>query len=87
MSRSIAFSLLFSAVSSGWAQTITGSITGTIADPAGAVIPEATVQAKNVNTNITTQAKTSSAGVYNLLFLPVGTYTISAQATGFKMAP
>ena len=86
MSRSIAFSILFSAVSSGWAQTITGSITGTITDPAGAVMPEATVAARNVDTNITTQAKTSSAGVYNLLFLPVGTYTISVQASGFKTA-
>src|SRR5947207_12963602 len=87
MFRSIALVIvLFLALSPGWAQTITGSITGTVTDPAGAVIPNATVTAKNVNTNITTEAKTTAAGVYNLLFLPVGSYTLSVQATGFKMA-
>ncbi|HTM49619.1 MAG TPA: carboxypeptidase regulatory-like domain-containing protein, partial [Bryobacteraceae bacterium] len=68
----------------GRAQTVTGSITGTVTDPAGAVVPNATVTAKNVDTNIATETKTSSAGVYNLLFLPVGRYTISVQAPGFK---
>src|SRR5207237_5951391 len=48
--------------------------------------PNATVTAKNVDTNITTEAKTNSSGVYNLLFLPVGSYTITVQATGFKTA-
>src|SRR5437660_1019387 len=67
-------------------QTITGSITGTITDPAGALVPNATVTARNVETNISTETKTNAAGVFNLLFLPVGTYTISVQASGFKTA-
>src|SRR5215212_2990430 len=87
MSKSIVLVSLFVAtISSGWSQTITGSITGTVTDPAGAVVPNATVTARNVNTNITTETRTSSAGTYNLLFLPVGAYTISVQATGFKTA-
>jgi hypothetical protein len=84
-SISLLIVLLF-ALSPARAQTITGSITGTITDPAGAVVPNATVIAKNVDTNITTEAKTNAAGVYNLLFLPVGSYTISVQAPGFKTA-
>src|SRR5262245_28283454 len=87
MFRSICvLSLLLFAFSPVRAQTITGSITGTITDPASEVGPNATVTAKNVSTNITTEAKTNAAGVYNLLFLPVGVYTISVQAPGFKTA-
>src|SRR5437588_9226974 len=87
MFRSIVLvTVLLFTLSPAWAQTITGSITGTVTDQAGGVVPNATVTAKNVNTNITTETKTNSAGVYNLLFLPVGSYSISAQATGFKTA-
>src|SRR5262249_31777605 len=69
-----------------YAQTVTGSVTGTVTDPAGGVIPNATVTARNVDTNISTETTTNTAGVYNLPFLPVGTYTISVQATGFKVS-
>src|SRR4051812_43676433 len=87
MSKSIVLASLFlAAIPSGWSQTITGSITGTVTDPAGAVVPNATVTAKNINTNLTSEAKTNSAGVYNILFLPVGPYSVTVQATGFKTA-
>jgi len=79
-------SFLLFTLSPGWGQTITGSVTGTVTDPAGGVVPNANVTARNVNTNISTETKTNTAGVYNLLFLPVGTYTISVKATGFKSA-
>lgn len=68
------------------AQTITGTITGTVADPSGAVIPDARVSATNIATNITNEVATNSAGVYNLLFLPVGEYNLSVTAKGFKKA-
>lgn len=68
------------------AQTITGTITGTVTDPSGASVPNAKVAAKNAATNITTEATTNEAGVYNLLFLPIGEYSVSVTASGFKKA-
>lgn len=70
----------------GNAQTITGAITGTVSDQTGAVVPNAKVTATNVATNVSTTAVTNDAGIYNLLFLPVGQYRISTEASGFKLA-
>src|SRR6185312_13834263 len=68
------------------AQTITGSITGIVTDPTKAVVANVSVLATNAATNLTYQTTTNDAGVYNLLFLPVGQYTVSATAQGFKKA-
>jgi len=68
------------------AQTITGSITGTVTDPSGAVVANVKVVGTNVGTNLTFSATTNEAGVFNLVFLPVGRYTVSAEAAGFKKA-
>lgn len=66
------------------AQTITGSITGTATDPSGAVVANVKVIATNTGTNLTYPVTTTDAGVYNLVFLPIGQYTVSAEAIGFK---
>src|SRR3954447_26233238 len=68
------------------AQTITGTFTGSLTDPTGAVIPNVKVTATNTGTNLATSATTNRYGVYNLLFLPVGSYELTAEATGFKKA-
>ena len=68
------------------AQTITASITGTVTDPSGSVVPNAKVTATNTATNVTFDALTNQAGVYNLLFLPIGNYSLSVSSTGFKKA-
>ena len=68
------------------AQTVTGAITGTVTDPTGAVVPNVRIVASNTATNLTYSTTANEAGVYNLLFLPLGNYTISAEATGFKRA-
>jgi hypothetical protein len=65
-------------------QTITGAITGTITDASGSVVPNIKVTATNVGTNLAYEATTTDAGVYNLLFLPVGDYSLGIVATGFK---
>jgi len=67
-----------------FAQTITGSITGTVTDATGALAPNVKVTGTNQGTNVTFTATTNEAGGYNLLFLPVGSYTITAEASGFK---
>jgi Carboxypeptidase regulatory-like domain/TonB dependent receptor-like, beta-barrel len=67
-------------------QTVTGSITGLVTDPSGAVVAGATVAAQNIATGVTTTAQTNGAGAYTIRFLPVGQYTVSVQAKGFATA-
>src|SRR5438270_12190932 len=66
------------------AQTITASITGTVTDPSGAIVPNVKVVATNSATNIANTATTNESGVYNILFLPAGQYNVAAEAQGFK---
>ncbi|HEU5452234.1 MAG TPA: TonB-dependent receptor [Terriglobales bacterium] len=65
------------------AQPGTGSLAGTIKDPSGAVVSNATVTATNVNTHLTRTAATSGTGGYNFTALPPGTYEVQATAQGF----
>ncbi len=67
----------------GFAQTITGSVTGIVTDPTGAVVPNATVAATNVDTGVTVTETTNSAGIYNIRFLQIGKYNITTKASGF----
>src|SRR5262249_53556381 len=68
------------------AQQFYGTITGTVTDPTGAVVANATVKVTNVNTNITVLSKTNGAGVYVANSLIVGTYRVQVEASGFKKA-
>src|SRR5437762_14166845 len=78
----VMFLILLSATA--WAQSDRGTITGTVADATGAVIPGVAVEAKNTGTGTTYQAGTSETGNFTLPQLPVGTYEISASLPGFK---
>jgi Carboxypeptidase regulatory-like domain len=80
--KSAVLAVLFTSVLS--AQTITGSITGVVTDPSSSVIPNVKIVATNTGTNLAYPTTTNEAGVYNLVFLPVGRYTVSASAQGFK---
>ena len=66
------------------AQTITGSIRGSVTDASGAVVSKATVVATDNATGVKTTTKSDASGVYNFQFLPIGTYTVTATAQGFK---
>jgi hypothetical protein len=68
------------------AQTITGSIRGTVTDPSGAVIAGASVTATNVSTAVNTTTQTNKDGDYNIQFLPTGTYIVTVTASGFTKA-
>jgi Carboxypeptidase regulatory-like domain len=63
---------------------VTASISGTVTDSSGAVVPGATVIATNVETSITTTQTTNGQGFYSFQSLALGTYTIDVQKTGFK---
>ena len=66
------------------AQSDRGTITGTISDPAGAVVAGAPVEIKNVQTGAVYQAASSATGNYTISQLPAGQYEISATVQGFK---
>ncbi len=77
----------FSAPHKVHAQDFRASITGEVSDPTGAVIPNATVTALNVETHVSYAAKTDSRGLYSVLYILPGTYTVTVTANGFqKMA-
>jgi len=61
-----------------------GTITGVISDPAGAVVANAPVEARNTATGVVESAATSATGNYVLSDLPAGTYDINMSVPGFK---
>src|SRR5215469_6887336 len=67
-----------------FAQSDRGTITGTIVDPAGAVIASATIEARNTATGVSYQTASTATGNYTIAQLPVGTYDVSAAVPGFK---
>ncbi len=79
----VAVILLFGAALA-WA-AITGSISGVVSDPSGAVVGGATVTATETQTGVRTEISTDSKGFYNFPALPIGTYTVEVRAAGFKV--
>src|SRR5205809_5952829 len=75
--------LLFFALCA-FAQTDRGTLTGTVSDPSGAVIPGASIEARNVQTGAVYQAGSSETGNYTLAQLPAGTYEVSVNLPGFR---
>src|SRR5438046_2605267 len=67
-----------------FAQTDRGTITGTVSDTTGAVIPGVAIEAKNVQTGAVYQAGSSETGNFTLAQLPAGTYELSAALPGFR---
>src|ERR671924_1133668 len=74
---------LFLFVSFAFGQTVQGVITGTVTDPTGAVVPNATVTITNVGTNISQSTTTGSDGSYRFPLVPPGTYTVEIKAANF----
>jgi outer membrane receptor protein involved in Fe transport len=75
--------LLLSAVALH-AQTFRGGINGTVTDQSGAVVTGAAVQATNNGTGVSLSTVSSSGGEFLFQDLPLGTYTVSVTASGFK---
>jgi hypothetical protein len=65
-------------------QTTFATIFGNVTDSSGAVVPDVIVRAINVETNVQTETKSNSAGVYTIPQLKEGKYKVLAQAAGFK---
>ncbi|MEO5922710.1 MAG: TonB-dependent receptor [Bryobacteraceae bacterium] len=67
-----------------FAQADRGTITGTVVDPAGAVVANATIQIRNLGTAAFYPSATSGTGNYTVAQLPAGNYELQVIATGFK---
>jgi hypothetical protein len=67
-----------------FAQTDRATITGTVSDPVGAVVPNAAVEARNIDTGAVYTAATSGTGNYTLAEIPTGNYELSVTVMGFK---
>jgi hypothetical protein len=75
--------LLFSVAASLGAQTFRGAINGAVADPSGAVVPNAQVQLTEIATSVIHDTVTTSDGQFSVQDLPLGAYEVTVAASGF----
>ena len=80
----VVFLWLVGAAVTGLAQVDTGTVVGTIKDASGAVVPNATATATNLDTGIKTAVKSASDGNYVITPVKIGRYSVSAEAAGFR---
>ncbi|HET9129892.1 MAG TPA: carboxypeptidase-like regulatory domain-containing protein, partial [Terriglobia bacterium] len=78
----ILVSLLFSIPS--FSQSSNGTVSGSVNDPSGAIVPGVTITATNNATGVTSTAISNEAGVYNISGLLPGVYKVSSSLTGFR---
>src|SRR5262245_58705318 len=76
--------LAFTIVASLSAQETRGTILGRVTDSTGSIVPNAIVRATNAATGVAAEGKSNAAGNYTLPYLLPGTYTLTAELTGFK---
>ena len=75
---------MFFGVGIALAQVTTATISGTVSDSTGAVVPGAVVTVRNVETGITRTVSTDSAGRYRAPRLGMGDYAVTAESAGFQ---
>src|SRR5215470_6030078 len=75
---------LYANVAFGQVQSNAADIQGTVKDTQGAVVPNATVTARNPNTNVSRSATTNDQGFYRIVNIPPGDYEITGEAPNFK---
>jgi len=68
----------------GWAQSLRGSLSGTVADPSGAMMPNVSLTLTNIDTGFTATATTGPDGLYSFPNLQAGNYELKATASGFR---
>lgn len=67
-----------------FAQSATGTLTGTVTDPKGLAIDGASVVVKNTDTGIETPVTTNSSGIYYAPYLQPGNYEVTTSKDGFQ---
>src|SRR6266705_3642929 len=76
--------LMVLAAAPGRAQTFRGTILGTVTDATGGVVPGAMVTVRNVDTGLLRNTETQADGSYRVPELPIGTYDVSVEKSGFQ---
>jgi hypothetical protein len=76
--------LIAVSASGAFGQAISGALVGTVVDSSGAAVASASVNATNLGTGTTITTATNGTGAYHLENLPVGTYRITVNASGFR---
>ena len=67
-----------------WAQSDRATFTGTVRDSSGGVVPGVSVTATNVDTGVGTPGTTNDVGIFSILNLPIGHYSLSFKKRGFQ---
>src|SRR5882762_9736963 len=67
-----------------FAQSDRGTITGTVSDPAGAVVPNAAIVASNTETGAKFETVSTATGNYTIVNLPAGIYNLEVSSSGFS---
>jgi hypothetical protein len=67
-----------------WAQAMFGTLTGIVSDPSGSVVPNVKVNLRNADSGSERSTVTDSQGYYTFASMPVGTYNLSVEASGFQ---
>ena len=84
LSSLIAMTLLFCATLTFGQGIVTGSISGSVQDPQGAVVAGATITATQISTNRQYTAQTGKTGLFAINVLPPGQYDIRIDAASFR---
>jgi hypothetical protein len=79
----IALAALVAFTVSAPAQQTLGSVNGTVLDPSGAAVPDATVTVTNVQIDLTRVTKSQANGFFQIFNLPIGTYKVTITHEGF----
>jgi len=79
------FAAVLAAAPAAWGQagSATGTVRGTVLDPAGAIVPNAKVTIENLATGVAVTIVTSADGTYQVPSLNPGTYSVAVEAQGF----
>jgi len=80
----LVLAIILLSASATWAQTVTGSVTGTVTDSTGSVIAGSKVAVVNQATGVSSEAETNPVGIYYIQHLRVGSYKLTITAPGFK---
>ncbi|MFN2452814.1 MAG: carboxypeptidase regulatory-like domain-containing protein [Pyrinomonadaceae bacterium] len=83
LSSAVIVSAIFAIPVAITAQTVTGTMQGTVSDTNGAVVPGVTVVIRNTETGQERTVTTNNEGVYQASFLPIGRYDVTASSPGF----